>query len=76
MLLDVTPERIVLRTLITASRRHVRTLMMGDCCIVSVYKRRRERLLISTPKWGKHEAHQLLRGVFLTYFVRRRPILN
>jgi hypothetical protein len=31
---------------------------------------------LSTPKWGEHEAHQLLRGVFLTYFVRRRQILN
>lgn len=76
MLLDIIPERIVLRAFITMSRGHVRTSMVGDCCSMSVYKRRRERVPLSTPKWGEHEAHQLLRGVFLTYFVRRRQILN
>jgi hypothetical protein len=66
----------VLRAFITVSRGHVRTSMMGDCCSMSVYKRRRERVSLSTPKWGEHEAHQLLHDVFLTYFVRRRQILN
>lgn len=76
MLLDIIPERIVLRAFITVSRGHVRTSMMGDCCSMFVYKRRRERVPLSTPRWGEHEAHQLLRDVFLTYFVCRMQILN
>jgi len=76
MLLDIIPERVVLRAFITLSRGHVRTLMMGNCCSMPVCKRRRERVPISTPKWGEHEAHQLLRGVFLACFVRQRQILN
>jgi len=76
MLLDIIPDRIVLRAFITVSGGHVRTSMMGDCCSMSVCKRRRERVPLSTSKWGEHEAHQLLCDVFLTYFVRRRQILN
>jgi len=64
MLLHIIPERIVLRAFITVSRGHVRTSMMGECCSMSVYKRRRERVPLSTPKWGEHKAHQLLRDVF------------
>jgi hypothetical protein len=51
-LLDIIPGRIVLRVFITVSIGHVRTSMIGDCCIMSVYKRRRERVPMSTPKGG------------------------